>query len=59
MAGTINDNWRALNGPFSCWRARQWFSPDPKQGWRWLLPIARWPVLGLAAPWYRGILAVI
>ncbi|NQV10481.1 MAG: phytoene synthase [Cyanobacteria bacterium] len=56
MAGTINDNWRALMA-FQLLRARQWFSRS-EAGVRWLAADARWPVWA-SLRLYRGILAVI
>jgi phytoene synthase len=56
LAGTINDNWRALMA-FQLERARHWFARS-EAGVRWLAPDARWPVWA-SLRLYRGILAVI
>jgi 15-cis-phytoene synthase len=56
MAGTVNDNWRALMA-FQLQRARQWFSRS-ETGVRWLAADARWPVWA-SLRLYRGILDVI
>jgi phytoene synthase len=56
MAGSLNDNWRALMR-FQLQRARQWFARS-EAGVRWLAPDARWPVWA-SLRLYRGILDVI
>lgn len=56
LAGTLNDNWRALMA-FQLERARQWFARS-EAGVRWLAPDARWPVWA-SLRLYRGILDVI
>ena len=56
MAGTLNDNWRALMR-FQLERAREWFARS-EAGVRWLAPDARWPVWA-SLRLYRGILDVI
>jgi len=56
LAGTLNDNWRALMA-FQLERARAWFSRS-EAGVRWLSADARWPVWA-SLRLYRGILAVI
>ncbi|NDC36131.1 MAG: phytoene synthase [Synechococcaceae bacterium WB9_2_112] len=56
MAGTLNDNWRALMR-FQVDRARDWFARS-EAGVRWLAPDARWPVWA-SLRLYRGILDVI
>ncbi len=56
LAGTLNDNWRALMA-FQLRRARQWFSRS-EAGVRWLSADARWPVWA-SLRLYRGILDVI
>lgn len=56
MAGTVNDNWRALMA-FQLQRARQWFGRS-EAGVRWLAADARWPVWA-SLRLYRGILDVI
>jgi phytoene synthase len=56
MAGTLNDNWRALMA-FQLERARAWFARS-EAGVRWLSADARWPVWA-SLRLYRGILAVI
>jgi phytoene synthase len=56
LAGTLNDNWRALMA-FQLERARQWFARS-ESGVRWLAPDARWPVWA-SLRLYRGILDVI
>ncbi|MCP9840598.1 phytoene synthase [Synechococcus sp. J7-Johnson] len=56
LAGTLNDNWRALMD-FQLRRARQWFARS-EAGVRWLSADARWPVWA-SLRLYRGILAVI
>jgi phytoene synthase len=56
LAGTLNDNWRALMA-FQLERARTWFSRS-EAGVRWLSADARWPVWA-SLRLYRGILAVI
>ena len=53
MAGTLNDNWRALMA-FQLERARYWFARS-EAGVRWLAPDARWPVW-TSLRLYRGIL---
>jgi phytoene synthase len=56
LAGTLNDNWRALMA-FQLERARYWFARS-EAGVRWLAPDARWPVW-TSLRLYRGILDVI
>jgi phytoene synthase len=56
LAGTLNDNWRALMD-FQLRRARQWFARS-EAGVRWLSADARWPVWA-SLRLYRGILSVI
>ena len=56
LAGTLNDNWRALMA-FQLERARAWFARS-EAGVRWLSADARWPVWA-SLRLYRGILAVI
>jgi len=56
MAGTLNDNWRALMA-FQLERARDWFARS-EAGVRWLAPDARWPVW-TSLRLYRGILDAI
>ncbi|MEI7666347.1 MAG: phytoene synthase [Synechococcaceae cyanobacterium ELA263] len=56
LAGTINDNWRALMA-FQLERARAWFARS-EAGVRWLSADARWPVW-TSLRLYRGILDVI
>jgi phytoene synthase len=56
LAGTLNDNWRALMA-FQLERARTWFARS-EAGVRWLSADARWPVWA-SLRLYRGILAVI
>lgn len=56
LAGTVNDNWRALMR-FQLERARTWFARS-EAGVRWLAPDARWPVWA-SLRLYRGILDVI
>ena len=56
MAGTLNDNWRALMA-FQLERAREWFARS-EAGVRWLAPDARWPVW-TSLRLYRGILDAI
>jgi len=56
LAGTLNDNWRALMR-FQVDRARDWFARS-EAGVRWLAPDARWPVWA-SLRLYRGILDVI
>ena len=56
LAGTLNDNWRALMC-FQLERAREWFARS-EAGVRWLAPDARWPVWA-SLRLYRGILDVI
>jgi phytoene synthase len=56
LAGTLNDNWRALMR-FQLERAREWFARS-EAGVRWLAPDARWPVWA-SLRLYRGILNVI
>ena len=56
MAGTLNDNWRALMA-FQLQRARAWFARS-EAGVRWLSADARWPVWA-SLRLYRGILQVI
>ncbi|MFN5117596.1 MAG: phytoene synthase [Cyanobacteriota bacterium] len=56
LAGTLNDNWRALMR-FQVERARHWFARS-EAGVRWLAPDARWPVWA-SLRLYRGILDVI
>ena len=56
LAGTVNDNWRALMR-FQLERARMWFARS-EAGVRWLAPDARWPVWA-SLRLYRGILDVI
>ncbi|MEI6030115.1 MAG: phytoene synthase [Synechococcaceae cyanobacterium ELA739] len=56
LAGTLNDNWRALMA-FQLERARAWFSRS-EAGVRWLSADARWPVW-TSLRLYRGILDVI
>ena len=56
LAGTLNDNWRALMR-FQLERAREWFARS-EAGVRWLAPDARWPVWA-SLRLYRGILDVI
>jgi phytoene synthase len=56
LAGTLNDNWRALMA-FQLRRARQWFARS-EAGVRWLSADARWPVWA-SLRLYRGILDVI
>jgi phytoene synthase len=56
LAGTLNDNWRALMR-FQLERARHWFARS-EAGVRWLAPDARWPVWA-SLRLYRGILDVI
>lgn len=56
MAGTINENWRALMA-FQLKRAREWFARS-EAGVRWLSSDARWPVW-TSLRMYRGILDVI
>ncbi|MEB3176915.1 MAG: phytoene synthase [Synechococcus sp.] len=56
MAGTLNDNWRALMR-FQLERAREWFARS-EAGVRWLAPDARWPVW-TSLRLYRGILDAI
>ena len=56
LAGTVNDNWRALMR-FQLERARMWFAIS-EAGVRWLAPDARWPVWA-SLRLYRGILDVI
>lgn len=56
MAGTLNDNWRALMA-FQLQRARAWFARS-EAGVRWLSADARWPVWA-SLRLYRGILTVI
>jgi len=56
LAGTLNDNWRALMA-FQLERARLWFSRS-EAGVRWLPADARWPVW-TSLRLYRGILDVI
>ena len=56
LAGTLNDNWRALMA-FQLERARAWFTRS-EAGVRWLSADARWPVWA-SLRLYRGILAVI
>jgi phytoene synthase len=56
LAGTLNDNWRALMA-FQLERARGWFARS-EAGVRWLSADARWPVWA-SLRLYRGILAVI
>jgi phytoene synthase len=56
MAGTINENWRALMA-FQLRRARDWFARS-EAGVRWLCADARWPVW-TSLRLYRGILDVI
>ena len=56
LAGTLNDNWRALMA-FQLERARHWFARS-EAGVRWLAPDARWPVW-TSLRLYRGILDVI
>ena len=56
LAGTVNDNWRALMR-FQLERARMWFARS-EAGVRWRAPDARWPVWA-SLRLYRGILDVI
>ena len=56
LAGTLNDNWRALMA-FQLQRARDWFARS-EAGVRWLSADARWPVW-TSLRLYRGILDVI
>ena len=56
LAGTLNDNWRALMR-FQVQRAREWFARS-EAGVRWLAPDARWPVWA-SLRLYRGILDAI
>ena len=56
LAGTLNDNWRALMR-FEVQRAREWFARS-EAGVRWLAPDARWPVW-TSLQLYRGILDAI
>jgi phytoene synthase len=56
LAGTLNDNWRALMA-FQLERARTWFARS-EAGVRWLSADARWPVW-TSLRLYRGILDVI
>lgn len=56
LAGTLNDNWRALMA-FQLRRARHWFARS-EAGVRWLSADARWPVWA-SLRLYRGILDVI
>lgn len=56
LAGTVNDNWRALMA-FQLERARAWFARS-EAGVRWLPADARWPVW-TSLRLYRGILDVI
>ena len=56
LAGTVNDNWRALMA-FQLERARTWFARS-EAGVRWLPSDARWPVW-TSLRLYRGILSVI
>ena len=56
MAGTLNDNWRALMR-FQLERAREWFARS-EAGVRWLSADARWPVW-TSLRLYRGILDAI
>lgn len=56
LAGTLNDNWRALMR-FQVQRAREWFARS-EEGVRWLAPDARWPVWA-SLRLYRGILDAI
>jgi phytoene synthase len=56
LAGTLNDNWRALMA-FQLQRARAWFARS-EAGVRWLSADARWPVW-TSLRLYRGILTVI
>jgi len=56
LAGTLNDNWRALMA-FQLARARAWFARS-EAGVRWLSADARWPVW-TSLRLYRGILDVI
>ena len=56
LAGTLNDNWRALMA-FQLERARSWFARS-EAGVRWLSADARWPV-STSLRLYHGILAVI
>ncbi|MFM7269621.1 MAG: phytoene synthase [Cyanobium sp.] len=56
LAGTLNDNWRALMA-FQLARAREWFARS-EAGVRWLSSDARWPVW-TSLRLYRGILDAI
>jgi phytoene synthase len=56
LAGTLNDNWRALMA-FQLQRAREWFARS-EAGVRWLSADARWPVW-TSLRLYRGILDAI
>jgi phytoene synthase len=56
LAGTLNDNWRALMA-FQLERARSWFARS-EAGVRWLSADARWPVW-TSLRLYRGILDAI
>jgi phytoene synthase len=56
LAGTLNDNWRALM-TFQLERARAWFARS-EAGVRWLSADARWPVW-TSLRLYRGILDAI
>ncbi|TGG81314.1 MAG: phytoene synthase [Aphanocapsa feldmannii 277cV] len=56
MAGTVNDNWRALMA-FQLERAREWFRCS-EQGVRLLSADARWPVWA-SLRLYRAILSAI
>jgi phytoene synthase len=56
LAGTLNDNWRALMA-FQLERARHWFGRS-EAGVRWLAADARWPVWA-SLRLYRGILDAI
>ena len=56
LAGTLNDNWRALMA-FQLERARHWFARS-EAGVRWLAADARWPVWA-SLRLYRGILDAI
>ncbi len=53
IAGTVNDNWRALMA-FQLSRARHWFARS-EAGVRWLAADARWPVWA-SLRLYRAIL---
>lgn len=56
LAGTLNDNWRAMMA-FQLERARAWFARS-EAGVRWLSADARWPVW-TSLRLYRGILDAI